>query len=37
MFLSATLLKINGSYSVQLKKGFVVSPSDVTSSKTRPE
>ena len=37
MFLSATLLKINGSYSFQLKKGFVVSPSDVTSSKTRPE
>ena len=37
MFLSATLLKMNGSYSFQLKKGFVVSPSDVTSSKTRPE
>ena len=37
MFLSVTLLKVNRSYSFQLKKGFAVSPSDVTSSKTRPE
>ena len=37
MFLSEVLLKINRSYILQLKKGFVVSPGDEMSCKIRPE